>query len=170
MPTYRPVIIPEIHSEITRRDAYGNEEIQREIIGEFKASIRPIGLIRRCLTKFNHEISPYWRGSLSKFRLTIERKGSNKPFNFRLQQIVPNSQIICLESNITADKYEKEFEISFSNSGQYSFFVGIYSQIEWEESKKEIVFLRVFDWDSMIVSLAVAIFSAGIGYLIGRFG
>jgi len=75
MPTYRPVIIPEIHSEITRRDAYGNEERQREIIGEFEASIRPIGLIRRCLTKFNHEISPYWRGSLSKFRLTIERCG-----------------------------------------------------------------------------------------------
>ncbi len=168
MPTYRPVIIPEIRNEITRVDAYGNEEKQGKLIGEFKATIRPVSLIRRCLTKFNHEISQYWRGSLSKFRLTIERKGSNEPFYFRLQQTAPDSQIICLESNITVDKYEKGFEISFSNSGQYSFFVEIYSQIEWIESKKEIMFLRVFDWDNMIVGLITVVISGIVGYLIGR--
>ena len=162
MPTYHPVTIPEIE-RVSRLD----EERKGQIIGEFKVMIKSSNLIRRLLTIFNHEMSQYFFGGIGKFKLTIEHKGSNKPFNYRLQRIIPTPELVHLESGITASEYTKEIGIPFfDGSGQYRYFVEVYSQLEWEESKKEIMFLEVLSFDRVITYILAVLFSGGIGSLL----
>ncbi len=167
MPTYRSVIIPEIRSEITRVDAYGNEERQSEVVGEFKIKIRPLGF-RRLLTIYGHEISQYLWGNTGKYKITIERKkGNSKPFHFGFQQVAPSSKVILLGSNITTQKYEEIFKITFSKTvGEHRYFIEVYSQLEWPESKQEVMYLRVLDFDTIVVYMLAVLFSGGIGSLL----
>ncbi len=160
MPTYRPVTIPEIE-DISKR----GEERKGKVIGKFKVRIRPSNLIRRWLTKFDHGISQYFFGGTAKFRLVIEREGSsNKPFNYRFQRTIPAQEIVYLESSITASKYTKEIEIPFfDGSGQYRYFIEVYSQLEWPESRKEIMFLEVLSFDRMVTYILAVLLSGGVG-------
>ncbi len=166
MPTYYPVTIPEIE-----RSSAINQERQGKEIGKLDVRIRPSNLIRQqLLTIRNHEISQYFVGGKYKFKITVRRRGSNKPFHFRLQQSMPSQRIIYLESNIPASKYEREIEVHLAdNSGLYRYFVEVYSELEWEESKQEIMLLEAHSFDKMvmyILYILAVLFGGGIGSLI----
>ncbi len=153
MPTYRSVIIPEIHSEITHVDAYGIEDRQYERVGEFKIKIRPLGF-RRLLTIYGHEISQYLWGNTGKYKITIEREGkSTQPFYFNIEQVKPDYKQIFFESNITGNKYEGDFEILFSKDiGEHQYSIEIYSQLPRPESKREIMYIKVLNFDNIVMT------------------
>jgi len=162
MPTYHSLTIPEIE-----RTSEIDEEREGRVIGEFRVTLKPSNFIRRRLTICNHEISQYFFGGIGKFKLTIEHKGSNKPFNYRLQRTIPTQEIVCLEINVESSVYTREIEIPFFEcSGQYRYFIEVYSQLEWEESKKEIMFLEVLSFDKVVTYILAAIFTGGFGSLL----
>lgn len=153
MPTYRSVIIPEIRSEITHVDAYGHEHRQYEVVGEFKIKIRPLGF-RRLLTIYGHEISQYLWGNIGKYKITIKREGkSAQPFYFNIEQVKPYSKQIFFESNITGNKYEGDFEILFSKDiGEHQYSIEIYSQLAQPESKREVMYVKVLNFDTIVIA------------------
>ena len=164
MPTYRSVIIPEIHSEITRVDAYGIEERQYEVVGEFKIKIRPLGF-RRLLTIYGHEISQYLWGNTGKYKITIEREGkSNQPFYFNIEHVKPDYKQIFFESNITGNKYDGDFEILFSKDiGEHQYSIEIYSQLPRPESKREIMYIKVLCFDTLCWGGLTTLLGMGLG-------